>query len=98
MIDLTDIVSAIIALAAALITSFLIPLIKTKIDADKLAKVQFWVTIAVEAAEQVFSQSGMGDEKKEFVLEFLSEKGFSLDVMEIDALIEAAVHDLKNHL
>lgn len=98
MIDLTGIVSAIIALAAALITSFLIPLIKTKIDAGKLEKVQFWVTIAVEAAEQVFSQSGMGDEKKEFVLEFLSEKGFSLDVMEVDALIEAAVHDLKNHL
>ena len=82
---------------AALITSFLIPLIKAKVDADKLAKIQFWVTIAVDAAEQVFSQSGMGEEKKEFVVEFLAEKGFALDISEIDALIEAAVHDLKRN-
>ena len=94
MIDLTPIIQALIGLLSALITYFLIPLIKRKADAEKLAKIKAWVQIAVAAAEQVFAQSGMGEEKKEFVVEFLREKGFTLDTFEIDALIEAAVHDL----
>lgn len=95
MIDLTGIMSALVTLIAAVITSFLIPYLKAKVDADKLAKIHFWVKVAVAAAEQVFSLKGTGEEKKEYVEEFLREKGFTLDMMEIDALIEAAVLELK---
>ena len=50
MIDLTPIVEAIVALVAAIITAFVIPWLKGKIDADKLEEIELWVTVAVEAA------------------------------------------------
>ena len=48
MIDLTPIVEAIVALVAAIITAFVIPWLKGKIDADKLEEIELWVTVAVE--------------------------------------------------
>lgn len=95
-IDLTPLVQAIISLAVVIITTFLIPFIKSKVDKDKLEKIQTWVTVAVEAAEQIYVGSGKGAEKKKYVLEFLKSKGFTLDMDSIDNLIEAAVLRLKN--
>lgn len=95
MIDLTPVVNAIIALIAAAISVFLIPWIKEKIEAEKLEQIMGWVTIAVEAAEQIYRESGMGAKKKAYVLDFLAKKGITLDVDSIDAMIESAVLDLK---
>ena len=95
MIDLTPIVNSIIALIAAAISVFLIPWIKEKIEAEKLEQIMGWVTIAVEAAEQIYRESGMGEKKKAYVLDFLAKKGITLDVDSIDAMIESAVLDLK---
>ena len=95
MIDLTPVVNAIIALIAAAISVFLIPWIKEKIEAEKLEQVMGWVTIAVEAAEQIYRESGMGAKKKAYVLDFLAKRGITLDVDSIDAMIESAVLDLK---
>lgn len=95
MTDLTPIVNAVIALIAAIITTFLIPWIKGKIDAAKLAQIVEWVGIAVRAAEQIYNESGMGEKKKQYVLDFLASKGFTLDPDSINAMIEAAVKDLN---
>lgn len=95
MTDLTPIVNAVIALIAAIITTFLIPWIKSKIDAAKLAQIVEWVGIAVRAAEQIYNESGMGEKKKQYVLDFLASKGFTLDPDSINAMIEAAVKDLN---
>lgn len=95
MTDLTPIVNAVIALIAAIITTFLIPWIKSKIDAAKLAQIVEWVGIAVRAAEQIYNESGMGEKKKQYVLDFLADKGFTLDPNSINAMIEAAVKDLN---
>ena len=95
MVDLTQVVSAVITLIVALISAFLIPYLKSKLSADKLQKVQFWVNIAVEAAEMIYVGTGRGAEKKEYVLNFLNSKGFTLNMAEIDNLIEAAVLKLK---
>lgn len=95
MVDLTQVVSAVITLIVALISAFLIPYLKSKLSADKLQKVQFWVNIAVEAAEMIYVGTGRGQEKKEYVLSFLNSKGFSLNMTEIDNLVEAAVLKLK---
>lgn len=95
MTDLTPIVNAVIALIAAIITTFLIPWIKGKIDAAKLAQIVEWVGIAVRAAEQIYNESGMGEKKKQYVLDFLADKGFTLDPNSINAMIEAAVKDLN---
>ena len=95
MTDLTPIVNAVIALIAAIVTTFLIPWIKSKIDAAKLAQIVEWVGIAVRAAEQIYNESGMGEKKKQYVLDFLASKGFTLDPDSINAMIEAAVKDLN---
>lgn len=95
MTDLTPIVNAVIALIAAIITTFLIPWIKGKIDAAKLAQIVEWVGIAVRAAEQIYNESGMGEKKKQYVLDFLASKGFTLDPDSINAMIEAAVKELN---
>lgn len=98
MIDLTPIMEAIISLVVAVITAFVIPWLKGKIDADKLEKIKLWVTVAVEAAEQLYKGSGRGEEKKAYVVQFLQEKGFTLDPDSLDKLIEAAVFNLPEYI
>ena len=95
MPDLTPIVNAVITLIAAIVTTFLIPWIKSKIDAAKLAQIVEWVGIAVRAAEQIYNESGMGEKKKQYVLDFLADKGFTLDPNSINAMIESAVKELN---
>lgn len=98
MIDLTPIMEAIIALVVAVITAFVLPWLKGKIDADKLEQIKLWVTVAVEAAEQLYIGTGRGEEKKAYVVKFLQEKGFTLDPDSLDKLIEAAVFNLPDYI
>ena len=53
-IDLTSIANAVIALIAAIITAFVIPWIRSKTTAAQFEKIKMWVTVAVEAAEQLY--------------------------------------------
>ena len=98
MIDLTPIMEAIIALVVAVITAFVIPWLKGKIDADKLEQIKLWVTVAVEDAEQLHNGNGRGEEEKAYVVKFLQEKGFTLDPDSLDKLIEAAVFNLPEYI
>lgn len=98
MIDLTPIMEAVVALVAAVITAFVIPWLKGKIDTDKLEKIEMWVTVAVEAAEQLYVGSGRGAEKKAYVVQFLQDRGFTLDPDSLDKLIEAAVFNLPEYI
>lgn len=95
MVDLTQIIVAVLTLIISLITAFLIPYLKTKVSAEKLDTIKFWVNIAVEAAEMIYVGTGRGQEKKDYVVQFLNSKGFTLNVSEIENLIEAAVMELK---
>lgn len=94
-IDLTDLIIAIITVILGLVSKYLIPYIKTQLDAKKLDTIKVWVRVAVEAAEQIYNETGKGAEKKWYVLKFLESKGFSVNEDEIDNLIESAVHELK---
>lgn len=96
MIDLTPIVEAVITLLMALITAFLIPWLKQRIGADKIGEVQKWVKIAVEAAEMIYVGAGRGAEKKQYVIDYLANKGYKLDTESIDVLIESAVLKIQN--
>lgn len=98
MVDLTQIIMAVIALIGSVITAYLIPYIKEKVESDKLDNALMWTQIAVQAAEQIYTQSGMGKEKKAAVIDLLASKGFKLDENEIDALIESQVLELKAQL
>ena len=98
MVDITTIVEAVISLAVALATAFFIPWLKAKIDEEKLIELVRWVDIAVKAAEMIYTESGMGKFKKNYVKSFLESKGYSYDSESIDVLIESAVLALNKGL
>ena len=93
--DITDVLKALIVLAVTLITTFLIPWIKSKITAAQWNFVKEAVIIAVAAAEQLFPGGGRGAQKLEWVHEQLKAQGIDYDKAEVYAAIEAAVHALK---
>lgn len=95
MIDLTQVVKALVALAVIICTSVAVPYLKQKLSLEKLSELQEWVYIGVQAAEMLFKGTGRGEEKKAYVLNFLQSKGFTIDMASIDAMIEAAVLALK---
>lgn len=86
----------VLSVAAGSITYFIIPLLKSKTSAAELAQMKEWVEIAVAAAEQVFTGSGRGTEKKSFVLEWLEQRHITLDYKVLDTMIESAVYALKD--
>lgn len=94
--DITEIVTLTLKLMLLLLTTFVIPVIKKRIDSDKLAEARKWTKIAVEAAEMIYDGFEMGETKKAFVNDFLSKRGFKLSTDELDKLIEAAVLEMNN--
>lgn len=93
--DITTIIEAVFALVAAVITAIVIPYIKSRTTAQQQEEINAWVKIAVAAAEQIYTGSGRGEEKKAYVLNWLAEHGVTLDEERINALVEAAVYELK---
>ena len=98
MTDYTQLTECIITIIVITLTMFIIPWIKQKISADKLTEIMKWVKIAVQAAEMIYKESGLGKEKKAYVEKFLSDLGIKIDYEKIDSLIESAVLELKNDI
>ena len=103
-IDITQIILAIITLIGAIVTRFLIPLLKAKLNVEngKLTENQVYllnlaITTAVTAAEQLYN-SDEGQKKKAYVISLLKAQGYDVDGAAIDAAIEAAVLELHNEL
>lgn len=44
----------------------------------------------------IYTESGMGQQKKAYVIEFLNSKGFTVDADTIENLVESAVLDLNS--
>ena len=86
-IDLTPIIQAIIALLAAIITIKVIPWIQAKTTAQQQAMLRAAVSVAVYAAEQIYGAGG-GNEKMQYVKARLREKGFDIDITEIEAAVK----------
>lgn len=96
MTDITPIVIAFVSMIFAIIGIFLIPFVKSKVGEEKFKDISKWVRIAVNAAEQIYNESGMGEVKKEYVLEFLKKRGITMDIDSVDALIESEVYKLNS--
>ena len=94
MIDLTPLFEALIGLAVAAITGFLIPWIKERYGNEKLEKIRGWVQIAVYAAEKMYG-AGNGDKKLEYAEAFLLEHGVKLDTFELVAMINAEIKKME---
>jgi hypothetical protein len=92
MVDITVILQAVIVLAAALATGFLLPFLQAKLDAEKLQRVHAFVSFAVEAAEQLYPGRNKGAAKLSYVKDFLAAQGVSFDDGVVETMIEAEVH------
>ena len=95
MRDYTLLFEGVLTILFALVTMYVIPWIKTKVSAEELTEIIKWVKIAVQAAEMIYKESGMGEEKKAYVKTFLEDKGIKYDERQIDSMIESAVLELK---
>ena len=94
--NITPVMEAAVMLLFAILTYVLVPMLRAKLNADQLATIKMWVQIAVNAAEQIYTGTNKGREKKEYVVAFLESKGFKLDMDSLDKMIESSVLELKN--
>lgn len=93
------IVSAIITIITALITAYVIPWLKTRINNNQLEQLQKYIELAVRCAEQIYTPD-QWIEKKEFVLNYITETvndkfSLTLDYVDIDLMIEGIVNEVK---
>lgn len=86
--DATQLLEALLALCAALITGYVIPWIKSRTTENQQTVLVKAVRLAVRAAEQLYG-SKTGKEKKQYVLSYLKEKGIAVD----DTYIEGIVNE-----
>ena len=90
-----ELLKILIVLLGTVLTYKVIPLIKTKLTKEQMDQIYFWVQVAVNAAEQIWTEKGQGIQKKDFVIKFLRNQGFDLTEVQLDTLIEGAVYELK---
>ena len=96
---LFQIVLGVISILGTILTGIIIPYIKEKIGNEKLAKYEYWASMAVECAEMIFKEQGMGETKKEYVVNFLNQMFNKNKVViteeQIEILVESAVKQMK---
>lgn len=92
-------IELIIAILSAVLTIVVVPWIREKTDAERRTALLNFVTIAVQAAEQMYTGSGQGTEKKRYVRDWLKKQGVDFEDADVwdqvDAMIESAVLELK---
>lgn len=69
--NLFKVIMALIPVIGVIITGFVIPYIKTKISSSQLEEISKWVTKAVQAAEVLFDTPHSGEEKRNYVIDFI---------------------------
>ena len=91
----SNIFYVVLSIVSVLITGVLVPLLKQKYGKEKIVSVMETVDIAVKAAEQIYTKTGQGQLKKQYVLMRLNEQGIKLSEKELDDMIEASVLELN---
>ena len=92
--DITKVVVALIGLLSTVITVFLAPYLKAKMDVEKVNKLGALAQRFVYAAEQLIGK-GEGEKKKAQVQDWLKEKGYDVSLDEVDSALEAAVKEMN---
>lgn len=92
--DYTQIILTFLALLGAIITTVIVPWIRRKLSESQQRNLEFYLRILVAAAETAFKDDGAGAEKKQWVIDRLSEYGIRFDVDLVSDAIEAMVREL----
>lgn len=95
--DITSILEAVIALAAAVVTVFVLPWLSSKTTAQEREDLLGWVDIAVAAAQQLYHQCS-GQQRLDYALSVLEERGFNVEEGAVVDAVEAAVLKLHRQL
>ena len=97
-IDITQIVVAVIGLLGVIITSVVVPLIKSKLTNSQWESIKNYALAGVQAAEIIFNAQGKGEEKLEWVSKYIKEQckahGIEIDMDTVRVAIENAWKDL----
>lgn len=95
-----NIVLLLIPVIGAVITGVLIPYIKTKITSTQLDEIIKWAPKAVEAAEVLFNTPDSGEQKREYVINFIDKmfnsKKEVITKDQIRILLESAWKQMNN--
>lgn len=90
-----------IPILSIIITSFLIPYLKTKISATQMEEISKWVTKAVQAAEVLFNTPNSGTEKRDYVIHFIDNifnaKKTIITKDQIRILLEASLKTMEQN-
>ena len=87
----------VMAVVAAVITKYIIPLLESKTNAAEQERAMKWASIVVAAAEQLYPGTGRGTEKKAYALSRLDDIGINAESKEVDAMVEAEVYKLDSN-
>ena len=89
-----EIILTALATGVAVIIITYIEKVKKKVDTQEL---QGWAKYAVQTAEMLYREAGTGEQKKQFVMEFLRVKFEKIDMIDIDVVVESVVYELKQN-
>ena len=94
-----ELVLALVPVIGAVVTYFIVPYLTARLGGVKLEQYREWARLAVKCAEMVWTETGHGGDKKDYVVDFLNRMFNSKKVIlteeQIHVLIEAAVQELK---
>lgn len=93
-IDITQIVVAVLGLLGLIITTVLVPWIKSKITNEQWQMIVNYAYAGVQAAEIIFNAQGQGEAKFAWVVDYIeqrcAEHGIKIDTDTIKVVIENA--------
>lgn len=96
---LFDVVKIVVAVMAVLISTYLVPYLKSLARNEKYARLVEFVSTAVHAAEQTIKGDGRGGERKHEVLKqvrgWLNGRGIDVTEEQLNILVEAAVYNMN---
>ena len=107
MIDITQIVIAVVGVIALVLTGFAIPKLKSQVGQekyteamDKLSTITYYARIVTSAVEQMFPGEGSKKlaEATSRLESMLNAKGVNFDADEIRTAIESAVYEINHRL
>lgn len=94
MIDITEIVVAVLGLLGLIVTTVLVPWIKSKMTNEQWQMIVNYAYAGVQAAEIIFNAQGQGEAKFEWVADYIEQQcaahGIKIDGDTIKVVIENA--------
>lgn len=97
-IEITQIIVVFVTLLSAVMTGILFPLIRSKVSAAQWELIKEFAVAGVQAAEIIFNAQGKGEEKLEWVTEYIEKQckahGIEIDMDTVRVAIENAWKDL----